>query len=670
MLPLTGPTAAHYARSLNWAVANVNRAGGIRGRPISLLYRDTARASLSTVATELAGDPSVVAVIGPVTSSETYEVAPAFFDANKVFVSPAATSADLDRAFIGYPELFWRTVGSDVGQARALLDAAVSSGARSLAFVTTTDDYGTTFFDWLAFLANELGVTVTFNGQFDPATQSCAAMMDAALATGPQALIATPAGAGSALCMADEWRAHQTQTRLFFTDSGEDPSVAAALSSIDPQLEGTGPAPDPAQGFARAYTSRFHTAPSPYAANTYDAVLLLSLGLEESQGKGGSALVSALSSLTEAHRGERTSWTASGIRASLKATESGDLPVVSGAAGPLLDQLPPPTPVSTTYALWRMSGSAFAPIAFYANRGGVGVVNSQEQFESLAIHSSVLHNTGSGGVLPAKTSVWALLVAASDGWNNYRHQADVMAQYQILRKRGVPASHIVVVMANDLADNPSNPKRGYVPYSLRSTNLQLGLHVDYPIGGFTATDLSAILEGQASPELRYVLHSGPSDDVYLYVAGHGNAKGIYFDLNNQVPVPAQSYSLFAPALLQQTLSQMSAAHRYRRMLIVLDACQAGTFASAVTAPGALIASSSNASEDSLAANYDIRDGTWLADQFSYDLYQQERNDPTQSLASLFEGTLYDEVSGSHVTVAGPNFGSPLLNVRLSEFITP
>lgn len=48
---------------------------------------------------------------------------------------------------------------------------------------------------------------------------------------------------------------------------------------------------------------------------------------------------------------------------------------------------------------------------------------------------------------------WAVLVAGSKGWSNYRHQADVCHAYQILHKNGIPDSNIIVMMYDDLARN-------------------------------------------------------------------------------------------------------------------------------------------------------------------------------------------------------------------------
>ena len=39
-----------------------------------------------------------------------------------------------------------------------------------------------------------------------------------------------------------------------------------------------------------------------------------------------------------------------------------------------------------------------------------------------------------------------MLVAGSNGWFNYRHQADVCHAYQIVHGHGVPDDHIIVMM--------------------------------------------------------------------------------------------------------------------------------------------------------------------------------------------------------------------------------
>ena len=48
---------------------------------------------------------------------------------------------------------------------------------------------------------------------------------------------------------------------------------------------------------------------------------------------------------------------------------------------------------------------------------------------------------------------WAVLISGSNGYSNYRHQADVCHAYQILHKHGIPDERIVVMMYDDIAEN-------------------------------------------------------------------------------------------------------------------------------------------------------------------------------------------------------------------------
>ena len=48
---------------------------------------------------------------------------------------------------------------------------------------------------------------------------------------------------------------------------------------------------------------------------------------------------------------------------------------------------------------------------------------------------------------------WAVLVAGSNGFWNYRHQADICHAYQVLLKNGFPASNIIVMAYDDIAND-------------------------------------------------------------------------------------------------------------------------------------------------------------------------------------------------------------------------
>lgn len=70
-------------------------------------------------------------------------------------------------------------------------------------------------------------------------------------------------------------------------------------------------------------------------------------------------------------------------------------------------------------------------------------------------------------------------MAGSNGWFNYRHQADVCHAYQIVHAHGVPDDHIIVMMYDDLAYNKENPTPGKLINQPNGTDVYHGVVKDY-----------------------------------------------------------------------------------------------------------------------------------------------------------------------------------------------
>lgn len=57
---------------------------------------------------------------------------------------------------------------------------------------------------------------------------------------------------------------------------------------------------------------------------------------------------------------------------------------------------------------------------------------------------------------------WAVLVAGSNTYSNYRHQSDVFHAYQILINNNFPENRIITFAYDDLAHNIKNPFKGKI----------------------------------------------------------------------------------------------------------------------------------------------------------------------------------------------------------------
>ena len=88
----------------------------------------------------------------------------------------------------------------------------------------------------------------------------------------------------------------------------------------------------------------------------------------------------------------------------------------------------------------------------------------------------------SSGYLFQDGSLWVFLVAGSNGWYNYRHQADVCHAYQIVHDHGVPDDHIIVMMYDDIAYNIENPTPGKIINHPNGTDVYHGVPKDYVCG--------------------------------------------------------------------------------------------------------------------------------------------------------------------------------------------
>ncbi|GJR57078.1 ribonuclease H-like domain-containing protein [Tanacetum coccineum] len=70
---------------------------------------------------------------------------------------------------------------------------------------------------------------------------------------------------------------------------------------------------------------------------------------------------------------------------------------------------------------------------------------------------------------------WALLVAGSNEYENYRHQADVCHAYQILKRGGLKDENIMVFMYDDIANHRYNPKPGVIINSPKANDVYAGI---------------------------------------------------------------------------------------------------------------------------------------------------------------------------------------------------
>ncbi|KAK8486587.1 hypothetical protein V6N13_073440 [Hibiscus sabdariffa] len=164
---------------------------------------------------------------------------------------------------------------------------------------------------------------------------------------------------------------------------------------------------------------------------------------------------------------------------------------------------------------------------------------------------------------------WAVLVAGSSGFGNYRHQADVCHAYQLLRKGGLKEENIIVFMQDDIAMNELNPRPGIIINHPQGDDVYAGVPKDYTGENVTAANLYAVLLGNTSAlsgGSGKVVDSKPDDRIFIYYSDHGGP-GV-------LGMPNMPF-LYAMDFLD-VLKKKHAAGSYREMVIYVEACESGS----------------------------------------------------------------------------------------------
>lgn len=204
---------------------------------------------------------------------------------------------------------------------------------------------------------------------------------------------------------------------------------------------------------------------------------------------------------------------------------------------------------------------------------------------------------------------WVLLVAGSNGWYNYRHQADVCHAYQIVHKNGIPDEQIVVMMYDDLAQNEDNPTPGIVINRPNGTDVYKGVPKDYIGEDVTPENFLAVLKGDSKSVKGgsgKVLKSGPNDHVFVYFTDHG-APGILAFPNDDLNVDD----------LQSAIKYMHENKKYKKMVFYIEACESGSMMINLPADIDVYATTAaNSHESSYACYYDEKRDTFLGDWYS------------------------------------------------------
>lgn len=233
------------------------------------------------------------------------------------------------------------------------------------------------------------------------------------------------------------------------------------------------------------------------------------------------------------------------------------------------------------------------------------------------------------------TNNWAVLVCTSRFWFNYRHVANVLSMYRSVKRLGIPDSHIIVMLADDMACNARNPRPGTV---FNNANQHINVYgddieVDYRGYEVTVENFIRILTGRlpsSVPRSKRLL-SDERSNILVYLTGHGGDGFLKF----------QDAEEITSIELADAFEQMWQKQRYNEIFLMVDTCQAYSMTQKLYSPNILAVGSSLVGEDSLSHHEDPAIGVHVIDRYTYYVLQfleNVRPDSKSTMQDLFSHT--------------------------------
>ena len=188
---------------------------------------------------------------------------------------------------------------------------------------------------------------------------------------------------------------------------------------------------------------------------------------------------------------------------------------------------------------------------------------------------------------------FVVIVAGSNGYQNYRHQADVCHAYHTVLNGGIPAINIITMIFDDVANNEGNPFPGKLFNTVNGTDVYHGCKLDYTGMNVNMDTFFKVLHGNKTSQVHRVLESTSTDQVFIVYTDHGAPGYVTF--------PA-GVAMYAPDL-NNALLKMNKLGKYQELLIYMDACNSGSMfgEGLLQAKNVLAVTAASKSEESYAA---------------------------------------------------------------------
>lgn len=699
----------HYKQTIDMFLSNYKFAQGKLKKRIAFeleYYDEILVEDLDKLGEELANRKDILAIIGPIYSANVDKIASYCKETKKPLLVPTASSEELVRRYavsktgsVRSP-FFWSLAESDVAQSEALLSKVLSYGAESVSLISSDDLYGKTFSDWIPFQSYEMNIELKDNIKVRTENTEDEDLNSLDFDLAIEEIFNSECDyiicALSNIDMIEYFLQKKNKwdkalPPILFSDTALKSALLESSTDIE-GIEGLALYSDPATGFEIAYKEMYGEATINGEAHLFDCFLLLGCAIQYCNyvfdGKenqfSNESINEAITQYSLVDNGDMFffDWTKYGMRDELTIFESYDYfftDGIMGASGAIVfDEEIYTSRLYSVYSNWIVYNNEFVIMDYTTanedNRVSTNVVswnwNIQQKQEILNQNTNVSYSE-----LKDK---WAVLIAGSKGWYNYRHQADVLQMYSILKDNGFDDEHIILIIEDDIAFNSRNKFPGEIKTSIDGKDLYTdemergdGSIIDYKTSDLSPDKFKEILLGNisgkySSEELPVVLDTDEHSNIFIFWSGHGTN-------DNGNPALGQFEWLseihgFTTELMKETFTEMKENKRYRKVLFVAETCYSLSVLNGIEGiEGVLGFAAANGNETSFADVYRTDLRVWLSNRFTRNFVEKILENPDVKYVELYTH-MFTNTLGSHVSIINEENFSNLHTSQISEFI--
>lgn len=657
---------AQWKNTIEWQLDNAAKAQQNLDKQVKLniRYHDENTEDLDHLGYELThpeeGETNICnAIIGPYYDEHARHILNYAVSKRLPVLLPTCTSGELQRINARSTNA-WFLTESDITQCEVLLSAIKAQNKKNVALIYADDEYGETYRNWFGFLATEYKLNIVKDGiiRYNSGANLQSFLNETLQLDKSTYVLLAVSNQDDYVKILNQIGSLSEQKGAFVIPMCTSSAIADRLVGTGKYMMGVSPVAAPTGGFNSIYQTKFGKEPSTGEAQMYDALSLITLGAAKRLYAANSEekdLTDWMRDVVSYKEGEGAQWTSDGLASVFRVYSQRGNSNVNGATGQLLfDQATHTKILQTCYQFWAADKGDKATIGYLSTSGSNNSASTTSVWEwQQTVADDFDPNLKVDHNLPACTDHWAVLISPSTSWANYRHQADVFAMYQLLKKHGYDDDHIIVIAEDNLADSKENAEQsGKIFVEVGGENVHQGVKVDYHFSDLEPQDIADIMLGKQSERLPEVLHTTKSSDVLFFWSGHGG--------DNDGPLWGQedARAYFGSERIKQIAQTMYEEGKYRRMMFAIETCFSGIWGKALTGiPDVIAITAANEYEPSKADVQDRELGVFLSNAFARSFRDAINGNPSISIRDLYLD-LAKTTTGSHVSLYNEqNYGS-------------